>query len=170
MMTCEECQGAAQRILGVVKDGKIYDGYRCEKGHQRLMPAAESHLSVSTATESGVSVARLCCGENCFIFDRRLFRHALKEVLHFARRCAKDLVVDLSQIGFVGDSLLTAVRFLDNGLFQRGHRLFVVTPSSLVAAEVRSAAPKLATRIRAKLAEALEAASAVPLANAAALA
>jgi hypothetical protein len=139
-----------ERVLGLVKDGTVYEAWRCPQGHLRIVDTLLRSLPVQLVETNGLRVAHIRCGENCFIFDRRMFRAALRQVLHFARTGSEDLILDLSQVGFIGEPLLTAMRFLESGLRRRGRRMWVVTPSGAVASEIRAAAPGLAGNIVAR--------------------
>lgn len=155
MVTCETCGNPADRVLGLVKDGTVYEAWRCLQGHVRLIDTLRRSLPLQLASRNGLRIASFRCGDNCYIFDRRMFRAALRDVLRFAREGTEDLVLDLAQVGFVGEPLLSAMRFWDSGMRRRGRRLWVVTPSSVVAAEVRAAAPALSERTVAREAEVL---------------
>ena len=147
MVTCQSCGTGLEHVLGLVKDGTVYEAYRCASGHHVVVDTMRRDLPVQLSMAEGVCFARVRCGNNCYIFDRRIFRAALRKVLSEVRSRPTDLVLDLSEVGLVGEALLSVLKFLDSGLRKRGHRLWVITPSAMVGAEVRRAAPELGPRI-----------------------
>jgi hypothetical protein len=143
-LECPNCKGRAERVLGLVKDGTVYEAYRCACGHHQVTDTRQDRLPVDLDREGGVNRARVSCGTNCYIFDRRMFRLALRQVLRACRSRPGDLILDLSRVGLVADGLLSAVRFLAHGLERRGHRLFVVAPGSGVGGQIEALTPALA--------------------------
>ena len=156
-MNCRVCSSVLSRVMDLVKDGTVYQAFRCAAGHHLVKDTLQDHLPVELETQDGVQVARVNCGENCYIFDRRMFRAALRRVIRECRRPSRDLVLDLSRISLVGDGLLSAIRFLDNGLRKRQRNLFVVAASAAVESHLLSAVPRLLGRIYRKEAEAFAA-------------
>ena len=142
-MECPICEGRAERVLGLVKDGTVYEAYRCTCGHHQVTDTRQDRLPVDLDREGDVNRARVSCGTNCYIFDRRMFRLALREVLRVCRSRPGDLILDLSRVGLVADGLLSAVRFLAHGLARRGHRLFVVAPGPGVRGQIEALTPVL---------------------------
>ena len=64
---------SGERVLGLVKDGTFYEAYRSASGELQLVEDAKrEHLPVSCETVKGVRVARVDCGDNCYIFDRQV--------------------------------------------------------------------------------------------------
>ncbi len=161
-MICEVCSGALTHILDLVKDGTVYRVFRCSIGHHLVRDTYQRHLPVEMEMQQGHLVARVECGNNCFIFDRRMFRAALRSVFRSVREHTSNLVLDLSRVSLVGDGLLTAIRFLDNGLVRRNRSLLVVTPSAAVESDLLSAVPRLIGRIYPLCIDALMACGSLP--------
>ena len=140
-----------ERVLGLVKDGTFYEAFRSESGELLLVEdAAREHLPVSCDTVKGVRVARVDCGENCYIFDRQVLMATLRNVLEFARNGAGGLVLDVSRVSLVAATHMNALRHLHDDLAERGRRLVLVTGSAVIAREVLAAVPELAGRIFAR--------------------
>lgn len=146
-MNCTTCAGPMTLVLHLVKDGTVYEAWRCPNGHHLVRDTCRNHLPVELTCADGVHVARVLCGENCFIFDRRMFRSALRGAFRACRRKGGHLLLDLSGVGLVGEGMLSFIPMLDNGLSRRGFRLQVVAASTAVKADILAAAPSMRGRI-----------------------
>lgn len=146
-MECSLCSGVLVRVMDVVKDGTIYHAYRCADGHHVVRDARQDHLPVRLSVEDGVQVARVECGENCYIFDGEMFQAALRKIIRAIRGHGGHLILDLSHVSLVGDGLASAVRALDRYLKGRGRRLVIVAPSKAFRSHLEAAVPGLRGRI-----------------------
>jgi hypothetical protein len=143
LVNCRECNSPLSRALGLVKDGAVYEAFRCPTGHYALVDMRLEQLPVEVSEHGGVCAARFFEGTNWYLFDRRLFRTALRPILKRLREKPADLVLDLSQVSFVAEPLLTTVRFLANGLRRRGKALRIINASPLVTTEILAMVPGL---------------------------
>jgi hypothetical protein len=158
-VNCKVCSDSLTHKLDLVKDGTVYRAFSCASGHHLVRDTRQDHLPVELETQDGVQVARVKCGDNSFIFDRRMFRSALRHVFRAVRRQSGNLVLDLSRVSLVGDGLLSAVKSLDNGLVGQERSMVVVAPSAAVQSDLLSAAPRLTGRIYRRPKDALAASS-----------
>lgn len=158
MEHCESCGNHVERLLALVKDGTVYEAYQCDRGHHVLVDTRRDSLPIELVSIDGVSLARVVCGTNCYIFDQAMFRGALRRVLELSRRRSGPLVLDLTEVGFVGEPVLSAVEVVDSGLAKRGSPLYVIAPSMIVTSELIAAVPSLSERVFADESAALEAA------------
>lgn len=161
-MICEVCSEALTHALHLVKDGTVYQAFRCSVGHHLVKDTCQRHLPVEMEMQDGSLVARVECGDNCFIFDRKMFRAALRCIFRSVRKHTSNLVLDLSRVSLVADGLFTAIRFLDNGLVKRKRSLLVVTPSAAVRSDLLMAVPRLIGRIYPQRVDALTACGSLP--------
>ena len=143
---CVDPRGG-ERVLGLVKDGVFYEAYRSESGEIVLVDSEQDHLPVVCESLDGVRVARVDCGENCYVFDSHVLRRTLRQVLGFARKGGGSFVLDMSSISLVGEAHLNALEHVNAYLEARGRRLVVVTASGVVTREILVAAPALEGRI-----------------------
>ena len=144
-----------ERVLGLVKDGVFYEAFRSPSGALELVPSAPDHLPVVCETRKGVRVARVDCGENCYIFDPKILRATLRKVLEFAREGEGSFVLDISRVTLVAESHLQALEHVHTYLEGRRRRLMVVTKSAVVARQIQIAVPTLRGRIFSREKEAL---------------
>ncbi len=151
MEFCLECGGPLARRVDVVKDGVVYQASACALDHTKLTESPMAGLPVHWGSEQGLRVAQLAPGRKMYVFDRRYLRKAFRDIVHRCRFSPADLALDLSSFSLMGEALGSLLKSLDNGLRSRGHSLWIVTSSSLLAKDVRAAAPSLTGRIVAKL-------------------
>jgi len=144
--TCVE-RSSGKRVLSLVKDGVLYEAYRSDTGVLELVPSSPDHLPVVSETRKGVRVARVDCGENCYVFDRKILRATLRKVLEFAREGEGSFVLDISRITLVAQSHLQALEHVHTYLEGRQRRLVVVTQSAVVVRQIQLAVPTLQGRI-----------------------
>lgn len=135
-------------MLGLVKDGTFYEAYRTASGELQLVEDAKrEHLPVSCETVKGVRIARVDCGDNCYIFDRQVLMATMRKVLEFARKGKGGFVLDVSRVSMVASTHMHALRHLHDDLDERGRHLVVVSASAVVAREILAAVPELVGRI-----------------------
>ena len=146
-MNCKICSESVDHILDLVKDGTVYRAFRCSAGHHVVRDMRQDRLPIEMEIQDGVQLARVECGDNCCIFDRKMFRSALRRVFRGVRGHEGHLILDLSQVSLVADGLLSAIGFLDNGLARRKRSLLVVAPSAPMQSHLLSTAPRLIGRI-----------------------
>lgn len=146
---------SGERVLGLVKDGVFYEVFRSESGEMVLVDSEQDHLPVVCESVKGIRVARVDCGDNCYVFDPRVLRTTLREVLEFARKGVGSFVLDMSRISLVAESHLKALEHVNACLEGRDRRLVVVAASAVVTREILAAVPALESRIFSREEEAL---------------
>lgn len=134
---------SGERVLGLVKDGVFYEAFRSRSGELVLVDSEQDHLPVTCESVRGVRVARVDCGDNCYVFDSHVLRTTLRKVLEFAREGTGSFVLDVKRISLVAESHLNALEHVNDYLEDRGRRLVVVTGSAVVAREILAAVPQL---------------------------
>jgi hypothetical protein len=144
-----------ERVLGLVKDGTFYEAYRSPTGHLVIVDTKQAQLPVIFEEHPNVRLARLDCGDNCYIIDHRIIRETLRRVREFANLGTENLVLDISRVSLVARSHLNALRSLAVALRSKGRDLIVTTASAIVAREVCAAAPELQGLILPRLEEAM---------------
>ncbi|MAE93832.1 MAG: hypothetical protein CL910_04165 [Deltaproteobacteria bacterium] len=126
-----------------MKDGTVYEAFRSKEGQLVVVDTLKDRLPVTVETVTGVKVARVDCGDNCYIFDQKMLRAAVRDVLDVARSGRDDLVLDLSRVSFVEPSHLNALRHVHDQLRERGRELIVISRSTVVARDIALAVPEL---------------------------
>jgi hypothetical protein len=158
MEACGICARPARRWVDLAKDGSLHQAWVCESGHVHCVDTHESQAVIAWAEERGLKVAGVAAGSSLYVLDRRFWRRTLRTIVHRCRSAPQDLALDLSSICFVGKALLGLLERLCRGLRARGHDLWVVAPSWLLAADLRQVAPSLGGRVVTRLADAVAAA------------
>jgi len=142
-MLVESCANPerGERVLGLVKDGTVYEAFRSASGDLVVVDTQKDRLPITLDTVDGVAVARVECGENCYIFDPKMFRVAIRDVLDLARKGGRGLILDLSRVSLIEAPHLNALSHLHDHLVGRGRDLVIVTGSAVVAREIRKTLP-----------------------------